>query len=69
MAGLMQLILMLLLAGIAGILIGIGWMIVGSVTKKPHYGGRVAGISALVFLMGIGLLYTQLQWLDKSDMA
>lgn len=69
MAGLMELILMLLLAGIVGILIGIGWMIVGSVTKKPHYGGRVAGISALVFLMGIGLLYTQLQELDKSDMA
>lgn len=69
MAGLMELILMLLLVGIVGILIGIGWMIVGSVTKKPHYGGRVAGISALVFLMGIGLLYTKLQELDKSDMA
>lgn len=69
MASMISMVLLLLILGIFGILGSLIWMIVGSVTKKPHYGGWMAGISALVFLLGIGLLYMQLQGLDKSDMA
>lgn len=58
----------LLVIGVVGILAGTIWAIFGAIAKKPHRGGWMAGISALIFLLGAAILYIQLQGLDKSDM-